>query len=60
MNKATPVQLRKCLESATAMVKSGILFVPMPVLSDEDHANLINQMLERFEKMEADAQEDTD
>lgn len=58
MNRATPVQIRKCLEAAKAMVQAGIQFVPMPVLGDGDLEALQTQMIERLEKMEADAQAD--
>ena len=41
MNRASPAVLRKALEYAQLLSKSGIDFVPVPVLSDEDKASLI-------------------
>lgn len=51
MNRASPIDLRKALEMVNAMVKAGILFVPMPALSDADHANLVAQVADRLEQI---------
>jgi len=60
MNRANPVDLRKAIEAANIYVKAGILFVPMPVLSKEDHAAkcleaelAIERLLDDAEKAEA-------
>jgi hypothetical protein len=52
MNKASPVEMRKALEAVETLKKAGLLFVPMPVLSEADHAELIQDMMRRFEDME--------
>jgi hypothetical protein len=51
MNRASPVQLRKSLEVASAFAKAGIRFVCMPVVDEADHANLVDQAQERLERI---------
>ncbi|MGV8921621.1 MAG: hypothetical protein ACOH2R_28280 [Pseudomonas sp.] len=43
MNRAHPSDLRDAMEAAQSMVKAGVLFVPVPVLSADD-AQRIGQM----------------
>jgi hypothetical protein len=56
MNRASPIDLRKALEMVNAMVKAGILFVPMPVLSEADHANLVAKAADRLEQIAEEAE----
>jgi hypothetical protein len=56
MNRAHPVLQRKCMEAAQALTKQGIAFVPMPVLSADDHDQLVNQMLARLEQLAQQAE----
>jgi hypothetical protein len=43
IEKATPAQQRRTLELVDVLVKGGILFVPVPVLSlDEYRAQLLD------------------
>lgn len=51
MNRASPAQLRKSLEVASAFAKAGINFVCMPVVDEADHANLSSQSQDRLERM---------
>ena len=52
MNKASPVDLRKAMETATALMKAGVLFVPIPVVDGAtDHAELIFKLEKRLELM---------
>lgn len=43
MNRASPIDLRKAADTAGVYVKAGLLFVPMPVLSEADHTDLLRQ-----------------
>lgn len=58
MTRASPSELRKSLVAAQAMVQAGILFVPMPVLNEQDHAELASQMQNRLETMAVEAEKD--
>ena len=51
MERATPVELRRSMEAADAMKDSGLRFVPMPVIDEEDHRNLVLQMYEKLAKI---------
>lgn len=57
MNRASPVELRKAIEAAQAFVKAGILFVPIPVMDEQDHADLQFKLHARMDKMMSDAEE---
>ena len=53
--KRAPVDLlRKAIEAAQVLKNTGVLFVPMPVLSQEDHEKLTSEMLARLTKLEED------
>lgn len=56
MIKASPVELRKSLEAAHALAAIGIKFVPMPVLSDEDHHELVGEFDRRLKVILAEAE----
>jgi len=51
MNRASPAEIRRALEAASAYSKAGILFVPIPVLDAADHTALIEQAAAKIEKM---------
>lgn len=40
MNRASPADLRKCLETANMLAHSGIRFVPIPAVTDAEFATL--------------------
>lgn len=46
------------LECVDVMKKAGIRFVPMPVLDAQDYAELITDMMQRLDKLEAQAKAD--
>jgi hypothetical protein len=53
IERASPVQMRKILELVDLMKRAGVLFVPVPVFSeDEFHAELVRveQRLQLIEK----------
>ena len=58
MEQASAPDLRKAMVSATTMMKAGIDFVPMPVLSAGDKAGLMTQMGERFDKLISISEQD--
>ena len=57
MNRASPVELRKAIEAAQAFVKAGVLFVPIPVMDEQDYVDLQFKLHARMDKMIADAEE---
>jgi len=52
MNRASPVDLRIALEMAHSLAKAGVVFVPVPVLSDEDKAILVRDAYMRLDQIE--------
>lgn len=48
MKRATPVQLRQPLEAAHALAKAGITFVCVPVMSENDHSDLMHLAKQRL------------
>ncbi|EMA0457680.1 DUF1382 family protein [Enterobacter hormaechei] len=56
MNKASPVDLRKCLETAQMLAQAGIRFVPIPVESEEEFQGLLAALGRRLERMAVEAE----
>lgn len=56
VKRASPVAMRQALESVNAMRAAGLLFVPMPVLDEADGKVLLEQMMERLEKVTQEAE----
>lgn len=57
MMRASPVEMRKALESVQAMKAAGLLFVPIPVLDDNDGDELRSQMMARLERLAEEGEE---
>jgi hypothetical protein len=57
MNRASPVELRKALETANTFAKAGIRFICVPVFDDKDHDELLAQVHQRMEKMIEEAEQ---
>lgn len=57
MNRASPVELRKALETANTFVKAGIRFICVPVFDDKDHDELLSLVHQRMEKMIEEAEQ---
>lgn len=51
MNRASPVDLRRELSAAQVLARTGILFVPIPVLNEDDHAALRADVIKRMEQI---------
>jgi hypothetical protein len=50
MNKASPIDMRKMLDVVDVLKRAGIMFVPVPILNDEDKAKYLELMNDQFEK----------
>lgn len=55
MNRASPVELRKALETARVFATAGFDFVCIPVVNNEDKAALLLDVMRRLEKLEKEA-----
>ncbi len=51
MNRAYPVELRKCLEAAHGLAQIGFRFVPIPVATDEEFQALAAELSRKLEQM---------
>lgn len=56
MKRAHPVQLRKSLEMAQALVRSGLEFVPIPSLGTQDYSDLVHQLGSRMSELALQAE----
>lgn len=57
MNRASPVDLRKAIDAANVYLKTGLLFVPMPVLNDADYQTLAAESQRRLEVICSESEE---
>lgn len=51
MKRSHPYLVQNSLEAAQGMAKAGVEFVPMPILSADDHCELADQMVMRLERL---------
>ena len=58
MNRASPVDLRIALEMAHGLAKAGVVFVPVPVLSNEDKAILVRDAYMRLDQIEKETEKE--
>ena len=56
MNRASSVDIRNALAVVNTLVKAGIDFVPVPVLSDEDKAILVRDVQMRLAQIENESE----
>ena len=52
MNRANPASMRKVLEMVNELKKAGILFMPIPVLNQDDACELLAKLEFRLEVLE--------
>lgn len=57
MKRANPADLRRALQVAQSLAKAGIDFVPVPVMSDIDRADLTHTVKQRLERMASESEE---
>lgn len=53
MKKTDASELRKTMEIVKALRDARVLFVPIPVMDDEDHAELVDLLKKRVEIINA-------
>lgn len=56
MEKCSPVEMRKNMEVAELFQRTGIDFVPMPVINSEHKQELIKQMKSLFNAIIAESE----
>lgn len=56
MERASPVELRKAIDMANALVEAGLSFVPVPVLDDADREALVAQAMARMDILASEAE----
>ncbi|EKJ7587420.1 DUF1382 family protein [Klebsiella oxytoca] len=56
MNRASPVDLRKCLEAAHGLAHLGIRFVPIQVATEEEFRALSAELSRKLERMAVEAE----
>lgn len=52
MNRANPADMRRALEMVEAMKTAGIMFVPVPVFSDDEAKQKLKEVLDILGKIE--------
>ena len=56
MNRASAADLREAIAVATELMRAGVLFVPVPVLDEADHSDLIEKMAKRLEQLGSESE----
>lgn len=56
MERASPVELRKAIDMANALIEAGLAFVPVPVLDDADRESLVAQAMARMGILASEAE----
>lgn len=60
MKRAHPHLVRTSMEAAQGMAKAGVEFVPLPILSADDHCELADQMVGRLHRLAEIAETEAD
>ncbi|HED5782864.1 TPA: DUF1382 family protein [Enterobacter hormaechei] len=58
MQRASPVDLRKCLRAANMLAQAGVRFVPVPAVTDEEFAQLSALMDQRLDAIATAAEKE--
>lgn len=59
MNRASPVDIRKAMDAANTYKQAGILFVPMPVFSEEEMLAKTREGAERLAQALSDMESES-
>ena len=51
MKRADPAEMRKIMKVVESMKRSGILFVPIPVMNETDHITLLDTLKGRMDHL---------
>lgn len=60
MKRAHPYLVQSSMEAAQGMAKAGVEFVPLPILSADDHCELADQMVGRLQRLAQMAETEAD
>ncbi len=60
MKRAHPHLVHSSMEAAQGMAKAGVEFVPLPILSADDHCELADQMVGRLQRLAQMAEAEAD
>lgn len=60
MKRAHPYLVQSSMEAAQGMAKAGVEFVPLPILSADDHCELADQMVGRLQRLAQMAEAEAD
>lgn len=55
MNKATAAEMRKALEMVHELKLAGILFVPIPIIEENDKREIADLLERQLNKMDSEA-----
>lgn len=55
MNRSKPTSIRAALVLAQTFARHGVLFVPMPVASQQEHDELVAKAWAKLDELEANA-----
>ncbi|MGL4467944.1 MAG: DUF1382 family protein [Plesiomonas shigelloides] len=56
MEKASPVEIRKCMEMANALARAGIRFVAVPVSNDIEFTAEMAKAINKLESLEKECE----
>jgi hypothetical protein len=57
MERASPKDIKQCMEAAESMANAGLRFVPIPAVDEADHLLLLKEMFSRLLKLDENPEE---